>query len=210
MQGRQKTLAEIEEQPFLEILIDHLRREGFRRFILCAGFGADDVERRFASEEIIVSREAEPLGTAGALKNAEPLIRSDRLFVVNGDSFCSFSCEAMRRFHEAHRARATVAIVAAEPTSDGGFVRVDADGRILGFREKSFEGSFAFLNAGTYLFERAVLDAIPASRKYSVETELFPSLTEGVFGFDTKSRLHDIGTPERLEQFRKAYRDGSV
>ncbi len=213
MQGRQKVMADIDERPFLEILVGYLAAQGFRRFIFCAGFGADAVEEHFARNRpkgvtIMVSREEAPLGTAGAVKNAEGLISSDRFFVVNGDSFCPFSCSEMHDSHLARGAAASIALVSAEPTSDGGFVQLDEGSRIVGFREKSHAGSFSYLNAGTYLLERTILGRIPVGRKYSFETELFPELREEkLFGFDTRSRLYDIGTPERLALFRRACKE---
>ena len=35
---RPKPMAEMNERPFLDILIDHFAGFGFKRFILCAGY----------------------------------------------------------------------------------------------------------------------------------------------------------------------------
>ena len=41
--------------------------------------------------EILFSREEKPLGTAGAIINAQHLIKSDDFFIINGDTFLSLN-----------------------------------------------------------------------------------------------------------------------
>jgi NDP-sugar pyrophosphorylase family protein len=211
--GGQKALVEIEGRPFLRWLVDDLAREGFRRFVFCAGHRADDVERAAAEMsaegdlDSVISREPRPLGTAGAIRFAAAHVLSDRFFVVNGDSFCDFSRSAMLEFHLGRGGIGSIALAGADSESDGGFVSTVESGRIVSFREKAFHPSHSFVNAGTYLFERRLLDRIPADRKCSLETEIFPALLEeGLFGFETGGGYLDIGTPERLEVFREYIR----
>lgn len=196
----QKVLAPVGETSFLEFLLAHLNERGFNRFILCAGYHADQVEA-LASENILISKEETPLGTAGAIKNAEPLIRTENFWVFNGDSFCDFDYAAMTA---SHKDLITMALVPAHPDSEGGFVQIDDFSRVIGFREKSYSASHSFINAGVYLFSRSVLDHIPEGRS-SLETDLFPSLTGRIVGYPVKTEFFDIGTPERLEKFRKRF-----
>ena len=52
---------------------------------------ANQVEAEFGTEynglSLIYSKEAIPLGTGGAIRNALPLILSETIMVMNGDSF---------------------------------------------------------------------------------------------------------------------------
>jgi mannose-1-phosphate guanylyltransferase len=55
------------------------------------------------------------------------------------------------------------------------------------------------INAGCYVFRRAVIDAIPAGQVVSVERETFPELLESggmVQGFVDDSYWRDVGSPE--------------
>ena len=83
---RPKPMALIENRPFLEILIQNFRRAGFRRFVLCTGHLSDSVEAHFANRysdlAIVISEENRPLGTAGAIKNAEHRIHSNPFLVA--------------------------------------------------------------------------------------------------------------------------------
>ena len=54
--------------------------------------------------------------------------------------------------------------------------RPTPDGRVTAFLEKTPEPVTDRINAGCYVFRRAVIDAIPAGRVVSVERETFPGL----------------------------------
>lgn len=198
---RPKPLAEVAGRPFLELLMDYAAGFGFRRFVLCAGYMGEMIRDHFASRrlpyEVAVSIEKEPLDTAGAVKLAEPLIRSGRFLVMNGDSLVRADLRAFEAFHDGRRPLASLAAARKEDASAFGTLEADAQGRLLAFREKAAAKS-GLVNAGIYLFEREVLGLIPAGGKYSLERDLFPALAAkgAVNVFEVPGELIDIGTPE--------------
>lgn len=93
-----KCLAPVAGKPFLEYILEHLKEQGIVKVVLCVGYGAEQVEDRFGGGEyeglyIRYSREIEPLGSGGALRHALPLLDSDPVLVLNGDTFCKFNLE---------------------------------------------------------------------------------------------------------------------
>jgi len=206
---RPKPMAQIGERPFLDILIDRFRQAGFRRFVLCAGHMAEQIESYYRTApdglRIVISRESMPLGTAGAVKNAEPHIRSDPFIVTNGDSLCTVDLPAFVRFHRQHDAVLSMVVASSQDPKDYGTVIVDASRRITGFQEKTGAGSNGWINAGIYLFSRQVLSRIPAGVKSSLECDIFPSLVDQpCYAFMGDSPVLDIGTPQRLAQVRSS------
>jgi len=201
---RPKPMAQIDRQPFLDILIDYFSRFGFRRFVLCTGHRShvirDYYGRKRNALEFVISDEPSPLGTAGAVRNAEALIRSNPFLVANGDSFCPVDLAGFYDFHSAKQALMSMTVVESEDTRDGGLVTIDDCQRIVGFQEKQSKRRGRYVNAGIYLFQREVFPLIPMGAKYSLEYDLFPKLTsKGGFAFVTSGSLIDIGTPERYE-----------
>lgn len=198
---RPKPLAEVNGRAFMELLMDYVSGYGFGRFILCAGYKGEMIRDHFASRklpyEVAVSIETEPLDTAGAVKNAERLIKSERFLALNGDSICRADLKAFAAFHEEHKALASLAAARKEDASAFGTLDVAGDGRLLAFREKAAAAS-GLVNAGIYVFERGVLDAIPPGRPYSAERDLFPALAAkgGAYVMEVPGELVDIGTPE--------------
>lgn len=201
---RPKPMAEINGRPFLQILIDTITCYGFRRFILCTGFKADFIRNHYDGREsgfsVTISREEQPLGTGGAIKHAEPFIRSDTFLATNGDSLCPLDLNEFLEFHYSKGALLSMALIPSDDESDCGVVRITDSHQIESFNEKAEAGSSAFINAGIYLFEKRILDYIPENKPYSLEYDLFPQLVnDGAYGFVSTGTLTDIGTPERLK-----------
>ncbi|MBI5741898.1 MAG: NTP transferase domain-containing protein [Nitrospirae bacterium] len=200
---RPKPMAEINGRPFLDLLIGYAGSYGYSRFILCTGYKHDSIEEyyrgRNGSRKILLSRENEPSGTAGAIKIAERLIESGTFLVMNGDSFCKLNLKEFCGFHFGNSGLASIALAPARKDPDYGVVKTAADNRVVDFSEKAESGGDGFINAGVYLFDRGILDRIPADKQMSLEYELMPGIIEqGVYGFATDCEVIDIGTPERF------------
>ena len=204
---RPKPMAPVGARPFLEFVIDPMAAQGIRRVILCTWYRSQQVEEWFLAQEhdyeLLFSREARPMGTAGALAQAAHLVQSNVVIVVNGDSVCDVHLAGLLDHHRATGACATVTLTPATARTDAGCVEMNADTRLTGFQEKGPAKLSSFHNAGIYVFDRSVLSRIPAEHPSSIETDLLPALLpQGLYGFVTDAPLFDIGTPERLTQFR--------
>jgi NDP-sugar pyrophosphorylase family protein len=199
-----KPMADIGGRPFLDILLRHVSDFGFRRFILCAGYMGEKVKQHFKDQksmDIYFSEEDEPLGTGGAVKNAEPYVKSSTFIVMNGDSICKMDMIDLLVFHQSRQAITSIALVETGIESDYGSVNIDKDQRILGFFEK--KKSAGYINAGVYVFDRDIMKLMPDGA-FSLECDFFPNILErNVYGYVTSCGLLDIGTPERYERARK-------
>ena len=183
MGRRQKVLADVRGRPFILRLIDFAAHQGFKRFVLCAGHGHEELKRvvrrgRLAGK-IVYSVERIPLGTGGALKHAAGRIRSNPFLVLNGDTFCPISYRDVLTFHR--KAGRTVTVVLAR------------------------SGKKA-VGAGVYVFNRSVLKRIPVERASSLESDIIPAMTPRERRrFPIKEKFYDIGTPGRLAAFRNLW-----
>jgi NDP-sugar pyrophosphorylase family protein len=198
---RPKVMAEIHGRPFLSYLFDQLLVADIRDVIVCTGYLGTRVTSFFGdsygSLRIAYSQELSPLGTAGALRLALPLLESEAVLVLNGDSFCGADLATFIEWHSERRARASILLAKMANTDRFGRVHVDHEGRVTGFEEKSPGRGPGLINAGVYLFEREMLRGIPAERPVSLEREIFPRwIAEGLYGCETEARFLDIGTPE--------------
>lgn len=207
---RPKPMASIGQNPFLDILIDYFASFGFRRFILCTGYMSEVIERYYCDKltelEIVFSNETVPLGTAGAVKNAEKVIRSETFLVANGDSLCQIELNKFFDFHMERQAMLSIAVADSKGTEDVGSIGLGAGRKITGFQEKKKIQGQIFINTGIYLFEKRVLSYIAPAKQCSLEYELFPQLIgQECYGYLSDAKLFDIGTPERLELARESF-----
>jgi NDP-sugar pyrophosphorylase family protein len=199
---RPKALASINGRPFLSYLFRQIRDAGFRRVVLCTGFRAVQIEEALALQsgelEFVFSREATPLGTAGALRFGLDRLRSSKVMVLNGDSFIDVDLRAFLRWHGT--SHFDVGLVAASVADAGRFGTLDMDeaGTVLAFREKCGVPEQGWINAGVYILSKERLLDIPVGRPVSLEQDIFPEWSRqgAMGGYRTDGRFIDIGTPE--------------
>lgn len=201
---RPKVMAEIAGQPFLDILLSYVSGYGFKRFVLCLGHRGDFIKeyynKKHRRQEIVFSYEDAPLGTGGAVKNAERVIQSSPFLVMNGDSFCEADLLNFVDFHLKKKADLSMVVVNDKNDGNKGSVFMDDSNRIVNFAEKE-KGAATFVNAGIYCVEKAILSLIPNNRQYSLEHDLFPNLAGNKsYAFIAHQRLIDIGTPENYSK----------
>jgi D-glycero-alpha-D-manno-heptose 1-phosphate guanylyltransferase len=197
-----KPLARVGDAPFLELLILQLRSQGIRRLVMCTGHLASQIESEFGDGAelgvaIEYSRESRPLGTAGAVKLAQPYLQTTSEFVVmNGDSFLELEFSDLFRFHQQSRGLITMAVRRVPDASRYGTVEMDNDHRVVGFSEKKMVHAPGVVNGGVYVFSRAVLEHFP-SGPASFEKDVLPHLPAGeVYAMEQHGIFIDIGTPD--------------
>jgi mannose-1-phosphate guanylyltransferase len=158
-------------------------------------FRAHDVGRN-----VTLVEEKEPLGTAGAIKNVAPHL-DDTFLVFNGDVLDSLDIAKLVRTHEKKGGVATLALWKVSDPRHFGVMEMKGD-RILRFVEKPETKEQApsdLANAGTYVLEPEILDAIPQGRAVSIERDTYPGLLakgEKIFGMEFEGFWVDCGRPE--------------
>lgn len=210
-----KLLAPAGGRPFLDHLLDWLAGQGARRVVLCLGHRAAPVLdhlRRVprADLDIVCSVEPEPLGTAGALAHARPLLTSDPVLAMNGDTLAAVDLAAFLRAFQAQRAGVALVSAAVDAPGRYGRMELDGQGRVMRFREKEEEGGAPpyWISAGIYLFARQALDDIAALGKGSLERDFLERQPPGsIHAFRIAGRFLDIGTPETLALARAGVGD---
>jgi NDP-sugar pyrophosphorylase family protein len=208
---RPKVLADVAGQPFLERIFEQLQGFGLRKVVVCTGYMAEQIEHlyqdSFKDLSITYSREHALLGTAGAVRFALDQITTDRVLVLNGDSYCDFDYRIFKSFHEAKDADASLLLTYVDDCSRYGSVVIDSEGKIESFIEKSGAGGAGFVNAGVYLMDRSLIKEIPPGRVLSLEKDIFPKwLSKRFFGHASNAPMFiDIGTPQSFQQAQSLF-----
>lgn len=206
---RPKPMMRLVDRPFVEHQLDHLRRFGVDHVVFSCGYLPEALIDHFgdgsrAGIRLSYVVDPEPLGTGGAIRNAESeLDPSQRLLVLNGDVLTDLDLAELIDQHDSGGVDGTLALTPVDDPSRYGLVRLFADRRVEEFVEKPSDdelrpGEPFLINAGTYLFEPSVLAAIPPGRPSSIERDIFPVLAEAgrLAGFPSDAYWRDIGTPE--------------
>lgn len=204
-----KVMAGLSGKPFLDLLVAYLSEKGYKRIVLCTGYGAEFIETYYSQQdtdiEFVFSREEKPLGTGGALAQAQKCVKSERFFVFNGDCFCAADLNAVQAFHQTKGGIGTVVVSRVKDGKDFGRVELDEEGRITAFREKDAEQENIYVNAGIYCLSKDVFSSMPDQDNFSLEYDCFPRwIEQGLSAFVTPEKFYDIGTPERYEEAQQA------
>ena len=203
--SRPKQLLPLAATTLIGHILTQLHKSGITETIIATGYGGTDLEKQLSeqtSSEVIIhfSVEPHPLGTAGAIKHAESFLANEPTFLVlNGDIVSNINYKQLIRFHHQHHATATIGLVRVDDPSRFGVVELTQDNRILSFVEKPAPGESPsnLINAGCYVLNADVLDAIPRNQEVSIEREIFPKLCQStkVYGWEHSGFWIDTGTP---------------
>jgi mannose-1-phosphate guanylyltransferase len=213
--NRPKALIPIMNKPMIMHLIDKV--SGIvDDVILAVNYGKEQLEEYFNSHDagvnVILHPESEPLGTGGAIKNAEKLI-NDTFIVFNGDVITSIDINEYIAFHNEHQGLGCLALWEVPDPSRFGIVAIDRNKQITNFKEKPNpdEVFSKLINAGTYILEPEILKLIPGGRNVSIEREIFPKvLDKRLFGFEFDGYWFDAGTPEIFLEVHRQMMDQNL
>lgn len=198
-----KPLAPIAGQPFLNIHLNHLQKQGIKQVILSIGYKAEQIQDQFGSSyhgmAITYVVEKQKLGTGGAIRLAMSHANSKAVCVLNGDSFLPFDLSAgVALFDQDQKP----IIYGCQVTDTARFGRIEHEnGIIKGFREKGLTGP-GVINAGIYLLPTNLLDDFPINQPFSLEQAFFSQvgLDQGFRLLVVNEPFIDIGIPEDYQR----------
>lgn len=201
-----KIMAPVLNHPLLEHLINYLKKHSIVDIIIALGKQVEQIQAYFGDGSrfglrIAYSVEHFPMGTAGAVKNAQSLL--DEPFIVfNGDIFTDIDLTAMMDLHCEKKASVSIALTPVEDPTIYGVVETDAGNRVKRFIEKPSrdEVTTNMINAGIYILEQEILNYIPPKIFFTFERNVFPAALErgqAVYGYPSEAYWIDIGTPEK-------------
>jgi len=207
-----KAMMPVLNTPFLVHVLHHLARHQVTEITLAQGYLAQPIEgylgngRQFGVKLSYVAEDT-PLGTAGAVKNAEKHV-DEAFLVLNGDIFTDLDITAMIEYHRQRKATATLALTPVEDPTAYGLIETNAEGRISRFLEKPKpeEITTNMINAGTYVLKPEILKQIPPQTKVSFEYEVFPQLLaqgKPIYAYPSPAYWMDMGTPAKYLQLHR-------
>jgi NDP-sugar pyrophosphorylase family protein len=202
-----KPMVPVRGVPYLEHQLRLLARQSLTDVVLLTGYLGEQIEEYFGNGAALglrlrYSRERQPLGTGGALREARHLL-ADAFLIIYGDSYLPIDYRAVgRRLLESD---ATGLVVVfhdpAGQTSVRPNVALDAAGYVTRYdKQAAADPELKYIEAGVLAFRRSVLDFIPPEGVVSLEQQVYPQLIarRALLGLPTAQRFYDIGTPERL------------
>ena len=207
-----KPVVPVVDRPFLRHQLDLLATAGVTEVIFSVAYRPERIQSVFGDGATLGRKiryvvEETPLGTGGAVKNAEAELDGTTI-VFNGDILTDVDLPAVIRRHREARASATLVLAPVPNPAAYGLVEFDEGGRIRRFIEKPDPSQITTdtINAGIYVLEKETLSLMPPAVNHSIERAFFPALLgrgDHVAAYVHRGYWIDIGTPEKYLQVHR-------
>jgi NDP-sugar pyrophosphorylase family protein len=214
-----KPMIQVAGKPFLQHQLELLRATGIDRTLLLVAYLGEKIEEYFGDGEklklnIDYSYEPTPLGTGGALKNAEQELQNS-FVLLNGDTYLEIDYpELLLKFATLQCS----ALIVAYKKPLGGLsalpadhvpnnLLVDKEGRVEAYRKRDPEG-LTHIDAGAIVLDKKVLQTLSVGQRCSLEEEIYPKLiADGeLFAWVTQEPFYDMGSPAGLAALEEKLR----
>ena len=200
-----KSLVEINGEPFLWHQLRLLRANGIRRVVLCLSHLGEQVRDSVGEGgafglDIHYSLDGPTLlGTAGALKRAEPLLGGS-FFVLYGDSYLPICWAAVERAFLASGKAGLMTVYRNEGQWDTSNVEF-VDGRILAYNKKLRTARMRHIDYGLGVLHADALARVPDGQACDLATLYQELLAAGqLAAFEAPHRFYEIGSFPGIEE----------
>ena len=201
-----KPLMPIGEKAILEIQVEQLVRYGFDQIFLATNYKADYIEKflgdgsRYGAK-LIVSKEKEPLGTAGPVKLLENQI-AEPFLVMNGDILSLVDFGKFYNFSVSQDSLFTVGIKKIIMPYAFGNIHFEGD-RVTSIEEKPNIVTYAL--AGIYVMKPGIFSLIPENEYFGIDNLIHVMLARNlaVTKYEIKEYWIDIGRVDDYDEIQK-------
>jgi len=204
-----KPMVPFHGKPFLEYLIEYLKAQGIREFVILLGYLAEKVTDYFGDGakwgvSITYDITAVENDTGARIALAKDKIASEFLLCYC-DNYCPLPLEQMAQQWRDSGLLAQATIY----TNYDGYTRSNlrVENQQVTVYDKTRQApNLQGVEIGFFFAQKSILDWLPDGENVSFEREIYPKLIEqGQLGaFETEYRYYSVGKPERLpltEQF---------
>ncbi len=211
-----KPMVPILGKPVLQHQIELCRKFGFTNIALLVHHRHEAISKFFGDGSLYGVRihyevEETPRGTAGALRDALPML-AESFFVLYGDTFMDVDLRKMWNAHVSSRAVGTLLLHPNDHPHDSDLVDIDAQGTVRGilpYPHPPGREVCNLVNAALYVLERVGLeDVTPIEGKADIAKHMFPRMLDlgrCLHGYVTPEYIKDMGTPERLDKVERDF-----
>ena len=216
-----KPMAPVSGKPFLEYLIDQLKRDGIEEVVLLVGYMKEKITDYFGDGSRFGVRVKYGIGaveddTGTRIRNARDLY-DEEFFLLNGDIYWpALDVPAMSDFYHASGAMALMAVYNnRDGRGEQGFkcnVKIGDNDRIVRYVKNTAtspaDPECTWAECGVYILNRAVVDTMPKTGNFSHNDVTFRHLVDigELVAWKTDVVQETITTPELLAAFADTIR----
>jgi NDP-sugar pyrophosphorylase family protein len=203
-----KSMIPVKGKPFLYYQIELFKRNDIRDIVLCVGYMAEKIMERFGDGSkfgvrIRYSVEGGTLlGTAGALKKAEPLL-DDVFFLTYGDAYLVLDYTNVMAYFKRSDKLGLMVVYKNSNRFDKSNVVIE-DGYVKVYDKKRQTAEMAYIDYGVSVLSNKSLSLIAPNVIMDLQ-EFYRALIERreLLAYETYNRFYEIGSFTGLKEFRQ-------
>ena len=203
-----KPMVPVLGKPFLEYELKLLASHGIKDYVLCVGYLGSAIAEYFGDGsrlgvKLVYSFDGEkPMGVAGALKRAEPLLE-DFFFATYGDAYLRANYQKVFSDFKSQDSLGSMLVFENHNSLGRSDVAV-RDGLVTKYDKSNQTPDMVWINYGVTLLRKAALSYIPPDREVG-EEEFYGELIKRkeLLAKVVETRFFEIGTPASLKQFEE-------
>jgi glucose-1-phosphate thymidylyltransferase len=199
-----KPMLPVANRPVVDYVVDALVDCGIDRVVVVVGYRNDRIQTHltatYSDVDLAFVHQSSRLGSGHALMQATKKV-GEEFLVVNGDNVVDADIvgSTLRRY-DSTPSTATVAVARSDTPEEYGVVITDR-GHIADIDEHSVECEGYLVNAGVYVFDQEIFDALEATDPWKGEirlTDAIGNLTGPVTSILVNGGWLDPSTPWEL------------
>lgn len=194
-----KALISVAGEPFIAHQLRLLRDNGAAQIVLCVGYLGEQIQdvigdgHTFGLDVHYSFDGPVLLGTAGALKQAQPLL-GEAFLVLYGDSYLPCDYRGIQAAFDASKRQALMTVYENNGRWDTSNVEF-VDGRIVAYDKRDRTPKMGYIDYGLGAFRRNAFESVPAGQPYDLVLLYQRLLQEGqLYGHEVRERFYEVGS----------------
>ncbi len=210
-QSLPKAMVNVHGKPFFYYQLELFKRHHIKNFVFCVGYGSQAIKEYFGDGRkfgvaIRYSEDGERLlGTAGALKKAQPSLGKD-FMVCYGDSYMDMDYSDLWHRYEGSRSASGRIALMSILRNRNQFEKsnvVFKNGVVANYDKKRTFPEMEYVDYGVSAASSEIFDSIPEDQATDL-SDVYNRLSQKqqLCGYEVYNRFFEIGTPSSLNEFR--------
>jgi len=200
-----KALLPVNGKPFIDLQLEHLRKNGINSVVLCLGYLGEQIEQYVNSKDygmnIAFSYDGtSPLGTGGAVRKAAE-ITGKAFFVLYGDSYLEIDYTGVQRAWENSGKSALMTVYRNENRWDSSNVLFESN-KIICYSKTVRTPAMQHIDYGLGILQTDILNRY--GERFDL-ADVYTTLAEcgKLSGYEAQNRFYEIGSPNGLKELEE-------
>jgi NDP-sugar pyrophosphorylase family protein len=200
-----KPLIEIASKPLIYYSIKNLEELKIEEIVINVHYMGDSIksyiqnDKEFSNLEIIFSDELKILGSSGAIKKVENVLKDDIFILINSDMLFDIDIDKAIKFHVCNEADITLCLAVDSGSGQKfGTIGVDENNRIIRYLSTSIseKEEYTTIFKGIHIISPKIFEFIPPDIYQDFSRHTYPAMLKQGFkimGYITKDYWQPVG-----------------